>query len=150
MWAQPSSIRTQQDTTSCVRIARERARTDRSGHGSALPAHQTRPDRAQEITSYCLRCAPSSVVVLGAFSHTGCTNAPLPAVSHTANRTHDLPVASNGIAKRLVPNAPRSVAEIVWRSTFLPSPHTTSTNDNGNVHPTSAPIDRLAPVPATE
>ncbi len=33
--------------------------------------------------------------------------------------------------------APRSVAEITWRSTFLPSPQTTSTKFSGNVQSTS-------------
>src|SRR5262249_6881705 len=47
---------------------------------------------------------PAVVVVRGE-SHTGCTNAPLPAESHTANRTHALPAASNGSVKCLVPNA---------------------------------------------
>src|SRR5438132_7315186 len=84
---------------------------------------------------------PAVVVVLGA-NHTGWTNAPLPAESHTANRTHALPVASNGIARCLVPNGASSVAEITWRSTFLPSLHTTSTKFSGNVHSTSAAIVR--------
>src|SRR5262245_63751612 len=92
---------------------------------------------------------PAVVVVL-CDNHTGCTNAPLPAESHTAKRTHDLPVASNGIENFFEPNAPRSVAGMTCRSIFLPSPQTTSTNDNGNVHSTSAAIDRCAPLPATE
>src|SRR5437867_13418479 len=75
-------------------------------------------------------------------NHTGWTKPPLPAESHTANRTHALPVASNGIAKCFVPNGPRSVAEITWRSTFLPSLHTTSTKLSGNVQSTSAVIVR--------
>src|SRR5206468_9977206 len=88
------------------------------------------------------------VGVTGAFSHVGSTNPPLPAESHTANRTHDLPLASNGMAKCFVPNGPRSVAEMIWRSIFLPSPQTTSTNDNGNVHSTSAAMVRWLPVPS--
>ena len=84
------------------------------------------------------------LVVCAAFgdTQTGCTNAPLPAESQTAKRTHDLPVASNGIAKCFVPNGAESVAEITWRSTFLPSPHTTSTKFSGNVQSTSAVIVR--------
>ena len=35
-----------------------------------------------------------------AFKCTGCQNAPLPAESHTARRTHFLPAASNGIRNR--------------------------------------------------
>ena len=53
------------------------------------------------------------VGVTGAFSHVGSTNPPLPAESHTGNRTHDLPLASNGMAKCFVPNGPRSVAEMI-------------------------------------
>ena len=54
--------------------------------------------------------APS--VVVDAWSQTGWTNAPLPAESQTENRTHDLPVASNGISNSFEPNGARSVAEI--------------------------------------
>src|SRR5262245_25078583 len=70
-------------------------------------------------------------VVFVVFSQSGCTNAPSPAESHAANRTHAFPVASNGIENFFAPNAPVSVAEIIWRSIFLPSPHTTSTKDSG-------------------
>ena len=40
------------------------------------------------------------------------TNPGSPAESHTASRTHALPVGSNGIEKCLLPNAGRSVAEM--------------------------------------
>src|SRR5262245_42231152 len=81
-------------------------------------------------------------------SQIGWTNAPLPAESHTAKRTHALPVASNGIENFFAPKAPVSVTPMTWRSIFLPSPHTTSTNDSGNVHSTSAAIVRFAPAPS--
>src|SRR5438128_1288681 len=48
-----------------------------------------------------------------AFSQTALTNPGLPAESQTANRTHDFPVASNGIEKCLLPKAGRSVAEMI-------------------------------------
>ena len=64
-------------------------------------------------------------------TRTGCTMAPLPAVSHAANRTHFLPVASNGSSMRFLPIGPRSVAEMIWRSVFTPSPQTASTNSIG-------------------
>src|SRR4051812_20904219 len=75
-------------------------------------------------------------------TQTGCTNAPLPAESQIAKRTHCLPAASNGIENFFELNGPRSVAGMIWRSTFLPSPHTTSTKLRGNVHSTSAAIVR--------
>src|SRR6185503_16556882 len=81
----------------------------------------------------CSYLEPAVGAAFGGATHTGCTNAPLPAESQTANRTHALPVASNGIAKCLVPNGAESVAEITWRSTFLPSLQTTSTKFNGKV-----------------
>src|SRR5262249_2957593 len=96
-------------------------------------------------TSYC----PLAVLVFDGVSQIGCTNAPSPAESHTANRTHAFPVGSNGIANFFVPFAPRSVAGMTWRSIFLPSPHTTSTNERANGHSRSALIVRFAPVPAT-
>src|SRR5258708_371822 len=83
------------------------------------------------------------------FSHTGWTKAPFPAESQTAKRTHALPVASNGIEKCFAPKGPRSVAEMICRSIFVPSPQITSTNDSGNVHSASAAIVRPAPVPST-
>src|SRR5438445_804224 len=87
--------------------------------------------------------------VAAGFSHTALTNPGSPAESHTASRTHALPVASNGIEKCLLPNAGRSVAEMICRSTFLPSPHTTSTKSSGNVQSMSATIVRLFPEPST-
>src|SRR5947199_4861432 len=100
---------------------------------------------------FCYVRAYRELVVCVTFgdSHTGCTNAPSPAESQTASRTHAFPAASNGIAKCFVPNGPRSVAEITCRSTFLPSLHTTSTTFSGNVQSTSAVIVRWVPVPAT-
>src|ERR1051325_5152905 len=80
---------------------------------------------------------------------TGCTKAPFPAESQAANRTHAFPFASKGIEKCFVPNADRSVACITCRSILVPSPHTTSTNERGNVHSTSADTVRLSPVPST-
>src|SRR6185295_1826139 len=109
-------------------------------HGPAKAGHHVRFESTHRD--------PAVVVVL-CDTHDGCANAPLPALSHTANRTHALPVASNGIAKCFVPNGPRSVAEMIWRSTFLPSLHTTSTKFSGNVQSTSAVIVRWLPVPAT-
>src|SRR5690348_8906206 len=81
-----------------------------------------------------------------AVSLIGWTKAPLPTESHAAKRTHFLPVASNGIVNLCLPKAGRSVAEIICRSVFCPSPQTTSTNSSGNVHSTSAEIVRFAPV----
>src|SRR5262249_59938527 len=92
---------------------------------------------------------PFVVGVTFGVSQIGWTKAPLPAESQTANRTHALPAASNGIAKCFVPNGAESLAEITWRSTFLPSPHTTSTKFSGNVQSTSAAIVRALPAPAT-
>src|SRR5580765_5951883 len=121
-----------------------------SMHGAGWPRPTARSlDISSSEREGFSEAEPHSLVVFTAFSHTGCTNAPLPAVSHTAKRTHDLPVASNGIEKCFVPKAPRLVAETIWRSIFLPSPHTTSMNDSGNVHSTSAPIVRWTPLPAT-
>src|SRR5262245_23545715 len=85
---------------------------------------------------------PLVVCALFVPTHTGCTNAPLPAESHTANRTHCLPVASKGIENFLELNGGSSVAGMIWRSTFLPSPHPTSTKRRGIVSSKSAPIVR--------
>src|SRR5215467_7255046 len=72
----------------------------------------------------------------------GCQNAPLPAESHAANLTHFFPFASNGIRNRRLPKGGWSVAGIILRSVFRPSPQTTSTNSKGNVHSRSATIVR--------
>src|SRR5690242_1019479 len=69
---------------------------------------------------------------------TGCVNAPLPAESQAAKRTHFLPAVSNGMRNCLLPNGARSVAEVTWRPVVLPSPQTSSTNSSGKVHSTSA------------
>ena len=81
-------------------------------------------------------------VTLASASHCGCVNAPLPATSHIAKRTHFLPVASNGIDSFFEPNACRSVAGRACFVTVFPSPVTTSMNAIGNVHSTSAVIVR--------
>src|SRR4051794_41637783 len=74
-----------------------------------------------QLTFYFLESG-WSVVVLLVLSHTGCTNAPLPSVSHTAKRTHCLPVASHGIENLFEPNAPISYARMICRSILLTSP----------------------------
>jgi hypothetical protein len=61
-------------------------------------------------------------------SFTGCTRAPSPAESHTANRTHFFPAALNGIRNWRFPKAGNSVARTICRPVELPSPHTTSAN----------------------
>jgi len=58
-------------------------------------------------------CEGADVVGLAASSQTGWTKAPLPAESQIANRTHFLPAASNGRAKRLVPSGVKSVSEMI-------------------------------------
>src|SRR6185503_19771827 len=83
-------------------------------------------------------------------SFRGCYMTPLPAESHAAKRTHFLPAALNGIWKRWRPIGGRSLAGMIWRSVFCPSPHTTSTISRGNVHSTSAVIVRALPVPSME
>ena len=65
---------------------------------------------------------------------TGCSHAPSPAASQTANRTHFFPVASNGIRSVFVPNAVVSVRLTIFRSTFVPSLHTTSAKSSGKVY----------------
>ena len=84
------------------------------------------------------------------FSFTGCTKAPFPAESQTANRIQVFPDVSNGILKWCLPNAGISVSGIICRSIFTPSPQTTSANSSGNVHSTSAVIVLFSPLPSTE
>src|SRR5690242_21801054 len=79
---------------------------------------------------------------------TGCVNAPLPAESQTAKRTHFLPAASKGILNFLEPKAGRSVAEMICVWVESPSPQTSSTNSSGKVHSTSALYVRCGPVPS--
>src|ERR1700722_8049246 len=52
------------------------------------------------------------------FKCTGCVNAPLPAESQRAKRTHFLPVASNGMRNLWLPNGAMSDRRIASRSTF--------------------------------
>jgi hypothetical protein len=79
----------------------------------------TRPRSYQPITNHPITYHPisnhpiSNVLVYFWFSQTALTKPGLPAESHAAKRTHDFPVASNGMEKRLVPNAGRSVAGMI-------------------------------------
>ena len=83
------------------------------------------------------------------FKCAGWVNAPLPAESHTANRTHFLPVASNGTRNLWLPNGAISFMLINCRSTLSPSLQTSSANSGGKVHSTSAAYARFAPAKAT-
>src|SRR4051812_11877447 len=51
-------------------------------------------------------------------------NAPFPAESHAANRTHFFPAGSNGISNFFDANGASSVAGTSCRPVVLPSPHT--------------------------
>src|SRR5205814_8500089 len=108
---------------------------------------RAQPDRLKDVPG-AARDYFDVVVLVSLLTQIGWTNAPVPAESHTAKRTHALPAGSNGIANFFAPNAPVSVAGTIWRSIFFPSPHTTSTNDNGKVHSTSAVRVCLAPAPS--
>ena len=68
---------------------------------------------------------------------TDCVNAPFPAESQAAKRTHFLPVASNGMRYRCVERGTSDVAGMIWRSVVWPSPQTSSTNSAGQVQSAS-------------
>ena len=118
------------------------------GAGRDCRARVRRTRRCRRERSNARREHNSAADHFRGFNQIGWTNAPLPAESQAANRTQALPFASNGMLKRFVPNALRSVADMIWRSTFVPSPQTTSANDSGNVHSRSAVIVRRSPVPS--
>src|SRR5262245_20563298 len=67
----------------------------------------------------------------------GLTNAPLPAMSHTATRAHVQPLAFVFQSKRLLPNSRVEPSSIVSRCVLLPSPHTISAKRSGKVHDAS-------------
>src|SRR5262245_40030800 len=108
-----------------------------------LLCRKRRSDEGREADgeSVCSQCHRSNL--------TGCTNAPFPAESHAAKRTHFWFAASNGTSKRCRPNGASSVAETIRRPVVRPSPQTTSTNSSGKVHSTSAMMVRFAPLPWT-
>src|ERR1035437_2983022 len=82
------------------------------------------------------------------FTATGCVQAPSPAASQTASRTHFFPVASNGIRSVFVPNAVVSVRLTILRSTVVPSLHTTSAKSSGKVYSMFAVYTLFAPEPS--
>src|SRR5262245_40678749 len=84
-----------------------------SSTSAAFPARRPGRPGAEESPRDADTHRDAVVDVTDGFNQTGSTKAPSPAESHTANRTHDLPLASNGIVKRFVPNGPRSVAETI-------------------------------------
>src|SRR2546425_3441868 len=94
-----------------------------------------RPEGPPHAGSVHLRC-------------TGWVNAPFPAESQTANRTHLIPLASNGTRNLWLLNGRISFILMTCRSTVFPSLHTSSANSGGNVHSASAEYVRFAPEPS--
>src|SRR5262245_31252133 len=94
--------------------------TSSSGLRGGVPIRRSgrQPDRGREEPSghpglVFLSPHSGSWVAACEFSQTALTKPGLPAESHTANRTHDFPAASNGMEKRLLPNGGRSVAGMI-------------------------------------